>query len=642
MVQQPQPQPRLAPPQGLGSPPLGGTSSIIQPSIGGISNKRPRLSHNDSTQPNSPYTSQSPYSHSPTLLQSTQSPHFTNVSIPSQAYTTPYTNGHSNTNISHSQTQINHQNSYQPSSLSLSNHLNFPQQLNYNGNFSMSGQTSSNMAPPSRPAEKPKDESVDVMDVLGGTGVDLREEEQYTFQLYNDSFNSMLSGSHSGNISLSHSFTQFPPHDEASFFGSGPANVIGEKVDSISQDEYIQKAADIAWREAARNLHISRQRELDNPFLHVHLVHAKLRKLASEHGIELNTDSKGMMGIMTRPHAFPERDVRAQTAVGPDGIMVTTSGNFLPFDSMLVDQLALLSIATKHRLRGLVEDAVKLAKGRRTGSHGIIAEEWKDIAAPFDFEGSSIVRNDSVRMGWKSSVSPKSNSLKRPHPKDEKLVTPVMSNNNNLIGSGKITNEVIIALRRQALKEREAEEGRLKRRLERASGTSTSSRQASIVSTPGSVAPETVEKMTTKKDLKKKAEARVSEAASHAAANVTTAQFLGSGSGLFGKKKKYSWMNPTPVSGGSNSFAGGSSNTQRKTGSGHSVSTTIVSSGISNISPVERLTIEGSRRLGTWREDREKGAGVQLRDWITVLENDGHEKKALQHAYTKLDGSDPR
>ncbi|POS85952.1 hypothetical protein EPUL_002858 [Erysiphe pulchra] len=643
MVQQPQAQSRLAPPQGLGSPSLSGISSVIQPSQSSFSNKRPRVSPNDSSQPNSPYTSQSPYSHTPTLLQSTQSAHFANVSIPSQAYTTPYSNGHTNNNVSHSQTQINHQNSYQANSIPFSNQINFSQQSNYNGNFIMAGQASGTMAPPSRPTEKPKDESVDVMDVLGGTGVDLREEEQYTFQLYNDSFNSMLSGSHTGNISLSHSFTQFPPHDEASFFGAGPANVVGEVINSKTQDEYVQKAADIAWREAARNLHISRQRELDNPFLHVHLVHAKLRKLASEHGIELNTDSKGMMGIMTRPHAFPERDVRVQTAVGPDGIIVTTNGNFLPFDSMLVDQLALLSIATKHRLRGLVEDAVKLAKGRRTGSHGVISEEWKDIAIPFDLEGSTIAGNGSVRMGWESSVSSGSNPLKRPYSIVDKVSTLDGSDDNKVMNSGKITNEVIIALRRQALKEREAEEVRLRKRLDRAAGTSTSSRQSSIVpGTPGSIAPENVEKVTTKKDLKKKAEARVSEAASHAAANVTTAQFLGGGGGLFGKKKKYSWMNPTPMSGGSGGFTGGSSSSQKRLGSFAGISTATAASGISGISPVERLTGEGSRRLGTWREDREKGAGIQLRDWVAVLEQDGHEKKALQLAYMKLDNSDPR
>ena len=62
---------------------------------------------------------------------------------------------------------------------------------------------------------------------------------------------------------------------------------------------------------------------------------------------------------------------------------------------------------------------------------------------------------------------------------------------------------------------------------------------------------------------------------------------------------------------------------------------------VGNAAP-EKLTVEGARRLGTWREYREKGVGVQIRDWITVLEEDGREKKALQKAYMFLDQSEPK
>jgi hypothetical protein len=269
------------------------------------------------------------------------------------------------------------------------------------------------MGPPSKPAEKPKEDDMDAMDVLRGTGVDLREEEQYTFQMYNTSFNSQLSGSQSGTISSGNSFTQFPPADERSFFGAGPANAVGEKTTIQSQDEYHKKAADKAWHDAARNLALSRQRELDNPFLQVGLVHTRVQKIARDNGLLLNTDQKGMMGTMKLPENFHLRDVRVQTAVAPGVALTVTNGNFLPADSMLVDQLALLSIATKHRLRGLVEDAAKLARGRRTGSHGIIPEEWADAAAPCNPDTSSIVTEGAPRSGWESAVSPHSNPLKR-------------------------------------------------------------------------------------------------------------------------------------------------------------------------------------------------------------------------------------
>jgi hypothetical protein len=154
-----------------------------------------------------------------------------------------------------------------------------------------------------------------------------------------------------------------------------------------------------------------------------------------------------------------------------------------------------------------------------------------------------------------------------------------------------------------------------------------------IPGTPGSIAPESIEKAPTKKEQKKKAEAKVNEAASHAAANVTTAQFLGLGGGMFGgKKKKYSWM-----TGGAGGSASGTSTPGR-----------IMTQGLPgtpgpvvNAAP-ERLTIEGVRRLGQWREDKEKGLGIQIRDWIAVLEDDGQEKKALQRAYMFLDLSDPK
>jgi hypothetical protein len=277
----------------------------------------------------------------------------------------------------------------------------------------MAPQGPGTMGPPSKPVEKPKEDGMDVMDVLGGTGIDLREEEQYTFQMYNTSFNSQVSGSQSGTISSGNRFTQFPPADERSFFGAGPANAAPEKTTTKSQDEYHKKAADKAWHDAARNLALSRQRELDNPFLQVGLVHTRVGKIARDNGLLLNTDQKGMMGTMKLPENFQQRDVRVQPAVAPGITLTATSGNFLPADSMLVDQLALLSIATKHRLRGMIEDAAKFAKGRQTGSHGVIPEEWADAAAPSNPDSSSLVTDGGSRSGWESAVSPHSIPLKR-------------------------------------------------------------------------------------------------------------------------------------------------------------------------------------------------------------------------------------
>lgn len=170
----------------------------------------------------------------------------------------------------------------------------------------------------------------------------------------------------------------------------------------------------------------------------------------------------------------------------------------------------------------------------------------------------------------------------------------------------------------------------MRNRLARQSGEGPS-RQASIIpGTPGSVAPEPSEKAPTKKEQKKKLESKANEAASHAAANVTTAQFLGGGGGRFGKKK-YSWMT------GGGGGPGSGANTPSRAGPSSSIT-----GGTLQAPAVERLTGEAARRLGTWRDDKEKGVGIQLRDWIVVLEQDGHEVKALQWAYQNLDQSEPK
>lgn len=193
----------------------------------------------------------------------------------------------------------------------------------------------------------------------------------------------------------------------------------------------------------------------------------------------------------------------------------------------------------------------------------------------------------------------------------------------------KLTNEIVVAMRASAGKERDIEEIRLRKRQARASGEGVSRQNSILPGTPGSVAPDPSDKSLTKKEAKKQKETKVNEAANHAAANTTTAQFLGGGGGLFGKKKKYSWM-----TGGGPGSSGASTPGRINT----------APSGASNGGPVnappQALTAEGARRLGTWREDGAKGAGIQMRDWVTVLEEDGHEKKALQKAYLGLDKFD--
>lgn len=367
--------------------------------------KRQRLSPNPPSQPTSPYV-QSPYAMSPGASgppSAGASPHFTNVQLPPNVYNTPYSNGVTAPTLSLPQSQP-------PIQTQPQNPLTFPNQSQgnspYYSNYAMPPQNAGMMGPPSKPAEKTKEDS-DVMDVLGGTGIDIREEEQY---LFNSSFNNEVTGSRSGTFTPGRSFTQFPPADQTSFYGAGPANAAAEAANGASQDEFHKKAADKAWHDAARNLAVSREREINRPFLELFPLQRRAEKIASEHGVALNEGKNSKMGSFILP---ANSNVAVQTGASPNTAFTATSGTFLPSDTQLCDQVALLSLATKYRLRSLLEDAAKLAKGRQTGSHGHIPEEWADVAEPVDTATSTAMTEGGPRAGWESALSPHSNPRKR-------------------------------------------------------------------------------------------------------------------------------------------------------------------------------------------------------------------------------------
>lgn len=198
----------------------------------------------------------------------------------------------------------------------------------------------------------------------------------------------------------------------------------------------------------------------------------------------------------------------------------------------------------------------------------------------------------------------------------------------------KVVKDLNAAVRQNATSERDLEEARLRKRQKRLNpdAAQTGSRAGSIVpGTPGSVAPDgEAAKAPSKKELKKgAAAARLSEASSTANANQTLSALMGS----FGKKKKkeYSWMT-----------SGSGPSTPRATG-GQEPGTPGSAAGSKAQPEKATLTQDGKApRLGTWREDKEKGKSIQLRDWVTVLEMDGRDIKAVQEAYVKLDSSTPR
>jgi len=192
------------------------------------------------------------------------------------------------------------------------------------------------------------------------------------------------------------------------------------------------------------------------------------------------------------------------------------------------------------------------------------------------------------------------------------------------------------AVRDGAKVDRDVEEARLRKRQKRLNPETAAagSRAGSAApGTPGAgAAPETetAAKAPSKKELKKgAAAARLAEASSTASTNQTLSTLMGMG-GFGRKKKEYSWMQKS----------GSGANTPKASAGEASASTP----GGGPKVP-EKTTLTGDPRyprLGTWREDKEKGRGIQLRDWVIALEMDGIEIKAIQDAYLKLDSSGPK
>ena len=197
--------------------------------------------------------------------------------------------------------------------------------------------------------------------------------------------------------------------------------------------------------------------------------------------------------------------------------------------------------------------------------------------------------------------------------------TPVSNGSRSPATTIAFPNLVAEALRRSAQEERAAEQERLAKRARRSAAGSISAESGSSgITLPGlgllgDRAPEVdMKKAPNKKEQKRQAEAKATEAQQHAATNKTTNMALG--------LKKKSWM-----SGGGG--GGGSSGLPRVTTQGLSRSS--AANGTSGqLPPV--------KKYGDFREDREYGKGIQLRDMVAVLETDGKEKKALARAYTKL------
>lgn len=454
------------------------------------------------------------------------------------------------------------------------------------------------MGPPSRPADKATD-AAELTDVLASSGIDVREEEAFLTSSYsapsvqaqqppralqipptpplNTSFTSQASTSEPISTAGSFNSTSLvrPPASQEAVYAESAA-----KPPAPFKDPNEPTREDT---QAARRA----QYHLQEPFLLTKVLEQKLQKRGLDLGVRIPAE-----GLF---HPVPGRSQPIEVT-GPDGSSVVRTGQTIlnQEGAPLVDILNLLSLTCEERLRNVIDYSATLARSRRAHSHGAVPTEWNDLAQTF---------------GSTSEVpaSPKSFSLKRPHSAMEKV---------------------------RFLMEQDAalEEARNSKRAKRDAtaileGQSNRAESADMVasgtSTPiGEKAPSLEKKGLSKKEARKLADAKTSEAQQHQQ-SVETARLATSGmmSGrMFGTKKSYAWLTRSRPSGFSAPSRPGF---------------TTPGAGAEKAGRPGETPVVPSKRFGTWREDKEKGAGIQVRDILFMLELDGRGARHVQKAYAK-------
>lgn len=461
------------------------------------------------------------------------------------------------------------------------------------------------MGPPSVPPSRPVDAS-ELTDVLASSGIDVREEEAFLTNSFagrqaqaqapprgpqtpqpppiNTSFASQASTT--GTLSASSSFGELPHTKPAVTQGSF-------STDPVSQSPATIKEPSREDSEAARRA----QYHLQEPFLLAKKLEQRIQKRGFELGVRI--PSEGLF------HPVPGRPQPIEVT-GPDGSSVVRTGQTIlnQDGAPLVDILNLMSLACEERLRGVIDYSSTLARSRRAHSHGVVPAEWQDVAQP-------------LGPATGNAITPS----KRPHADAETAPSkPTADRYRGLVG-----------------KETSSENRRAAKRTKRSTnailgeGAGMRSDSAdftgSAPSTPiAERAPSFDKKSMTKKEAKKMQDSKASEAQQHQQ-SVETARLATNSmlSGrMFGAKKSYSWLKP----GGSSS---GFSSPARPAPPTPTPGAEKSSSGRSG----EPANGQSKRRLGTWREDQEKGAGIQVRDVLFMLEADGRGTKHVQKGYSK-------
>ncbi|KAI9747905.1 MAG: hypothetical protein M1815_003792 [Lichina confinis] len=502
------------------------------------------------------------------------------------------------------------------------------------------------MGPPSRPAEKATD-TAELTDVVAQSGINIKDEESYLTAYFSKDRTAAASAQSQavlgspvvpGASALSaanpyHNPAHYTLGQQGTTLGGG--SFIQPPIQQTTTEQFIQEqlSAGLRRQDEAKSHH------LNNPFLQGASLKLRSVNRSFEKGVYLPPD--GLSDVQGTHPRTPAPTATTKHVAGPGGMSAAAvTSSVIPKDSRTAEILTLLSLAAEARMRGLVESAAALAKGRRAGSQGVVPADWADLAvsngiepaAPVDTcarklesrHGTDAV-NASVGKGQKRSYS----AANGPEPVSSDAPSPPTP-----VG---FPNELAKRMRDMCAKQRSLEEARLAKRAKRSNGAAA----AADSSKPGSAgpgtpkagpatgllgerAPEAPAKKLSKKEQAKLQNSRYDEAHQHRSANNTARLMMGSG-GRFGKK--YSWMTAatdtpsrnTPTGAHAGGGAGPTADAAAGTGLGRG-----------------GLPAVSGRRLGEWREDRDRAAGIDVRDWLRVLESDTKDKTSIARAAAAL------
>ena len=524
------------------------------------------------------------------------------------------------------------------------------------------------MPPPPRPNKEDREEKVGVEEIgdsLFGSGINLKDEENYMHSVYNNRHHNESFASSNQNNSSFGSSTMSPGNSfnlltQGTSFGSqdGPSGAFAGTIGQPQSQEDIELEQRRKREAAARELAERRQHHLNHQFLLCNNVRKRMDRLALNQGVSItmygvfvrepgtnvmvnSANSEGIAAAQDRVNGI-RQDERPESVVNQGA----------PFEQMV----SLLSLAAGERIRGLLDEAFQLARARRYGDHGrVVPPEFADVAEGEGKRSEERVVPENVTGSQWDRVPESASS-----PKDVDMVEAVANGEQDKSSTPQHTfsfqGTLNARLRALADRDRQAETERLKKREKRkraadaaANGSNSSAEpvDTAALEAPAAAAAPIAEppKLTKKEQLKQQKEKNSStEAQLHSTTNQTAAMMA-----LGRKARKYEWMTGGSAAMPTNRFAkpttsataSGTATPTRAEGATTPGGSAVVGGAIPMVKTGSTRTraeqaINKALEWGDWREDGVDGQGIQVRDWTLVLERDGREKAALQKVMNRV------